>query len=162
MDFRQGYGLGADERADLWCGRPGRYARKRIIVAHLLSLTSPAAYSHQHVRLGMSALAGDPDLYSWVFGCQMSHPDLRRSFPMDYPELWVKNPWVNRYPQVLPMVDPRGYSQVYPWVPASRSEENHRFHTSFVANYPNQLLCYHQTQSRHFLLLFQTFVLILK
>ena len=48
---------------------------------------------------------------------------------MGHPEPRVKNPWVNGYPQVLPMTNPYEYSQVYPWVPASRSEENHKFCT---------------------------------
>ena len=73
------------------------------------------------LRLGMSALMGDLDLYLWVFGCQILHLDLWRSFPMNHLEPWVKNPWVNGYPQVLPMMDSYEYSWVYQWVPTSRS-----------------------------------------
>jgi hypothetical protein len=51
---------------------------------------------------------------------------------MNHPELQVKNPWVNGYPQVFLMMDLHGYSQVYPWVSMLKSRNKHIFHIQIL------------------------------
>ena len=61
------------------------------------------------------------------FGRQTSHPDPWRSFPTDHPDPQVKNPWVNRYPQVFPN---DGSSWVLTSIPMGthiKKAKNHKF-----------------------------------
>ena len=77
----------------------------------------------------MSALAGDPDLYPWVFWALNVTPGSPGAMSQKPMGQWV--------PTGILMTDLHRYSQVYPQVSTSRSRNRYIFHITNSAGNKN-------------------------
>ena len=69
------------------------------------------------LRLGTSALAGDPDPYPWVFWAPNVTPRSVKILSHGSPRAVSQKPVGQQVPTGIgPSTDLCGYSQVYPWV----------------------------------------------